>query len=291
MKKSIFVLFVLAMACSEKPKTFVDIDLQGHRGARGLMPENTIPGFKKALDLGVNTLEMDLVITADSQVLVSHEPFMSAEICMDSTGQQVTEDAQLSHNIYQMTYDEVKSFDCGLKVHPRFPDQQKMAVSKPLLKEVIDAVDAYALEKGIETPNYNMEIKSRADADNIYHPEVPLFSELVFDLVNQKLDWSKVTIQSFDFRVLQYFNQKHPEVTLALLIENDRPWKENVDSLGFTPAIYSPDFQLLSSDIIEELHEAGMKVIPWTVNDRANMDRLLEWNVDGIITDYPDRTK
>ncbi len=291
MKKCLILFLLAAMACSEKPKTFADIDLQGHRGARGLMPENTIPAFIKALELGVNTLEMDLVITADSQVLVSHEPFMSAEICMDSTGFRFPEELQKKYNIYEMTYDQVKEFDCGLRLHPRFPTQVKISASKPLLKEVIDAVNAYTKDKGTPGPRYNLEIKSQKETDGKYHPAVSVFSDLVYEVVDKKVDWEKVTIQSFDFRVLQYYKEKYPEVVLALLIENTLSWTENIDSLGFTPTIYSCDYKLLSSATVTEIQEAGMQVIPWTVNERADMDKLLEWGVDGIITDYPDRTK
>ncbi len=291
MKNPYLFALIILMSCSKTPKTFEDIDLQGHRGARGLMPENTIPGFIHAIDLGVNTLEMDLAITADSQVLVSHEPYMNAEIAIDSNNYRFPDEDAMKYNIYKMTYEQVAKFDVGLRIHPRFPEQKKMAVSKPLLKDVIDAVESYLTDKSLPLVNYNLEIKSREDADNIYHPSVPKFSNLVYDLVNENLDWSRVTIQSFDFRVLQYFNNNYPNVTLALLIENDLYWNENIDSLGFMPEIYSCDYMLLSSEVVKELQNAGMKVIPWTVNERPDMDRLLEWGVDGIITDYPNRTK
>ena len=281
----------MLISCTEDTKSFRDIDIQGHRGARGLMPENTIPGFIKALDLGVNTLEMDVVITSDSEIVVSHEPFMNFEISTSPSGIEFPEKDQLKYNIYKMTFDEVTKFDVGIRVHPRFLDQEKIAVHKPLLLSVIDTVDAYTRANGSDTVNFNIEIKSMEERDNIFNPEVSIFSDLVYQTIDGKIDWSRVTIQSFDFRVLHYFNEKYPNVTLALLIENEEPWKSNIDSLGFTPEIYSCYFQLLSSDIVSELQMSGMKVIPWTVNERSNMDRLLEWGVDGIITDYPDRTK
>lgn len=291
MKYAFLLILALLMSCADRAKTFDEIDLQGHRGARGLMPENTIPGFLHAIDLGVNTLEMDVVITADSQVIVSHEPFMNAEIAIDPNGYRFPESEALKYNIYEMTAEEVSKFDVGLRLHPRFPEQKKIAVSKPLLKTVIDEVEAYASNKELTPLNYNIEIKSKPDTDNVYHPSVPVFSELVYNLINEKLDWKRVTIQSFDFRVLQYFKEKYPEVRLALLIENELPWKENVESLGFTPDIYSCDYMLLSSKSVRQIQKFGMKVIPWTVNERPDMDRLLQWGVDGIITDYPNRIK
>ncbi len=305
MRKFLLLSFVAVMACSPSKKeqkqqsadtevvtdAFKGIDIQGHRGARGLYPENTIPGFIEALKLGVNTLEMDLAISADKQLIVSHEPYMNAEICLDREGNEIPEDQQLTYNIYKMKHNELLDFDCGMKPHPRFPEQKKMTVTKPLLADVIDAVERHIAEYNLPKVNYNIEIKTQAQYDNVYHPAPKLFADLVYNLLNLKLDWSRVTIQSFDFRVIQYFHEKYPDVQLALLIENELPWRANIDSLGFTPQIYSCDYALLTEEIVAELQAEKMKVIPWTVNERADMDRLLLWGVDGLITDYPNRTK
>ena len=99
----------------------------------------------------------------------------------------------------------------------------------------------------------------------------------------------RITIQSFDFRTLQYFKKKYPEVKLVLLIGNELDWKSNIDSLGFKPEVYSPNYRLLSQEIVREIQEAGMKVVPWTINDFFDLNKVLAWQVDGIITDYPDR--
>jgi glycerophosphoryl diester phosphodiesterase len=281
---------ILVVSCQPK-KSFQNIDLQGHRGARGLWPENTVPGFLNAIDLGVNTLEMDLAVTADGQLVVSHEPYLSSEICLDLNGKDILESQQLNYNIYQMTYTQLAGYDCGSKIHPRFPNQEKISTVKPRLVDVIHEVEAYLAEKNLPKINYNIEIKSSVASDTLYHPIPSVFSDMTYQLLNRKLDWSRVTIQSFDFRVLQYFHETYPDVTLALLIENELPWKTNIDSLGFMPQIYSCDFNLLKQETVTELQSSKMKVIPWTVNERADMDRLLSWGVDGIITDYPDRTK
>jgi len=288
--RTVFLCLIILMSCQSE-RTFQDIDLQGHRGARGLWPENSIQGFVNVLSLGVNTLEMDLAVTADGQLVVSHEPYLSSEICLDSLGQEIPDSAQLSYNIYRMTYAQLSVFDCGKKVHPRFPEQQKMSVIKPRLIDVIDSVEKTIQSLKLAEIDYNIEIKSSVASDNLYHPTPDQFSDLVFQLIDQKLDWKRVTIQSFDFRVIQYFHEKYPNVRLALLIENDLPWRTNIDSLGFTPQIYSCHYELLSEEIVTELQAENMKVIPWTVNERADMDRLLKWGVDGLITDYPNRTK
>ncbi len=121
------------------PKKF---DIDGHRGCRGLMPENTIPAMLKAIDLGVNTLEMDVVITADDKVVVSHEPFFNHEITTLPSGKTFEEKDEKQYNIYRMTYDSVLKYDVGIKPHPRFPLQQKMNVQKPLLSVLIDSMEA-----------------------------------------------------------------------------------------------------------------------------------------------------
>jgi len=291
MNKLLVILFIGLIACSQPSKTFEEIDVQGHRGARGLWPENSIPGFVNVLELGVNTLEMDLAITADSQIVVSHEPYFSPEICLDYKGKEIPEKFQLNNNIYSMSYKQIRSFDCGSKPHPRFPDQEKISTYKPLFSDVIDTIESLISAKGLDSIRYNIEIKSAPEGDDIFHPTPAVFSDIVYQFLDKKLDWNRVTIQSFDFRVLQYFNETYPDVQLALLIENELPWKTNIDSLGFTPEIYSCDYMLLSKETIKELQTVGLAVIPWTVNERDDMDQLLKWGVDGIITDYPDRTK
>ena len=134
--------FVLLVSQSLLAQVYIPkFDIQGHRGARGLRPENTIPAFLMALDSGVTTIELDVAITKDKRVVVSHEPWMSAEICLDPNGNDIPKKEEMKYNIYQMTYEQVKQFDCGLKPHERFPEQQKMKIHKPLLSDVIIAVE------------------------------------------------------------------------------------------------------------------------------------------------------
>ena len=264
------------------------LNVQGHRGARGLMPENTIPAFLKALELGVTTLEMDLAVTKDKQLLVSHEPYMNPEMCLDSLGNEIPVEQQYANNIYQMFYEEVQSFDCGTKAHPRFPKQMKMKVSKPLLKDVVAAVNQYITANNLPETYYNIEIKSMPQGDNVFHPTPQEFSDLVVDFIQKNMNPKFVNLQSFDFRVLQYLHTTYPDMKLALLIENQDSIDQNLDSLGFVPEIYSCDFTLLSEKNIAYLQSKNMEVIPWTVNTIEDMNKMISWNIDGIITDYPD---
>lgn len=269
-------------------------DLQGHRGAPGLQPENTIPSFIAALNWGVTTLEMDVVISRDKKVVVSHEPWMSSEICLQPDGSpiQVTTNPAQWINIYQLTYEEVQTFDCGSKGNAKFPEQEKKYCVKPLLRDVIIAVEDHIKSYSQYEVDYNIEIKSLPAGDNKFHPAPEEFSDLVFQLIDQYLPWERVVIQSFDFRVLQYWHKKYPQVRLAALIEkkpNPNAAVEALSALGFNPSIYSPDHVLLNKDVVKAMHKKKIRVIPWTVNDMEEMKKLKAWGVDGLITDYPNR--
>ena len=283
-KVSFFLAILLLSSCNSDPERF---DIQGHRGARGLMPENSIPGFLKAIKLGVTTLEMDVVVTKDSVLVVSHEPYFSNEFCQDTLGNRIGNDN--GTNLYEMTYAEILKYDCGSIDHPRFPDQRKISTTKSKLIDVLDTVSGFSSQRNSALVNFNIELKTKIATDDIFHPKPHIFSEMVFDLLADLDLLDRTTIQSFDFRTLQYFQKHHPEVKLALLIENNFPWKQNIDSLGFGPDVYSCNYQLLSRTVVREMQKNNIDVIPWTVNDVTDMKELINWGVDGIITDYPDR--
>jgi len=266
-------------------------DLQGHRGARGMYPENSIPAFIYAIDQGVTTLELDVVISSDGKVVVSHEPWMNPDICLAPDGSELGNEASERYNLYKMTYAEISRFDCGSKGNSRFSEQERVTTNKPLLGDVIATAERYMKgNTGFEF-DYNIEIKSDERGDGVYHPSPEEFSELVYKVIDEYLPWERVVIQSFDFRVLQYWNRTYPDVRLAALVENVRSIETNLGALGFVPAIYSPNYMLLTKKAIDELHERGVKVIPWTVNDTDKMLELKRWGVDGLITDYPNRAK
>lgn len=267
-------------------------DWQAHRGGRGIMPENSLPAFRKALQLGVPTLELDVVISKDKQVVVSHEPFFSAEICTDAQGRDIAKGAEKKLNIYQMDYAAIRAFDCGSKGNRGFPEQQKTKTHKPLLTEVLAMAEAYCRENNLPPVQYNIEIKSTPEGDGVFHPAVPEYSRLVHEAIEKNVPLGRVILQSFDFRVLKHWHTQYPAVRLAALVANVKSVEENLAEIGFTPQIYSPYYKLLSDKgKVDKLHDLGMKVIPWTVNETDDMRRLKAWGVDGIITDYPNRTK
>jgi len=264
-------------------------DYQGHRGCRGLMPENTIPAILQAIDLGVTTLETDAVITKDKKVILSHEPFFNHEISTNPDGTFITEAEEKSFNIYQINYEEVKKYDVGLKKHPRFPDQTKLAVAKPLLSDMINAAEKYSKAKHKQPIHYNIETKSDPKTDGLFHPAPEEFVELLVAVIQAKKITDRTTIQSFDIRTLQYLNQKYPFIKTALLIEDfdKKSFKEQLIQLGFTPSIYSPHYSLVTPALIEDCKSNLIKIVPWTVNDIATIQKLKNMGVNGIISDYP----
>ena len=266
-----------------------NFDVQGHRGCRGLLPENTIPAFIKAIDLGVTTLEMDVVFTKDLQAIVSHEPFFNHEITTKPNGTFVTEAEEKSLNIYTMNYDEVAKYDVGMKPHPRFTAQEKIKASKPLLSAVIDSAEAYTKKNNLPAIHYNIETKTKAKTDEIFHPKPDVFVKLLVQVLQEKNILDRVTIQSFDIRTLQYLHQQYPTIQTAYLFEP--PSLESLESrlnkLGFMPTIYSPAYELVNEKMIAECHSKNIKLIPWTVNEITKMEHLISLGVDGLITDYP----
>jgi glycerophosphoryl diester phosphodiesterase len=294
--RTLFYFWILLVACSgcvssqtSQTKTSIVLDKQGHRGCRGLLPENTIAAMKKAIDLGVTTLELDVVITKDKQVVLSHEPFFNHEIATKPNGSFVTEAEEKSLNIFQMDYEEVKRYDVGLRGHPRFPVQQQQPATKPLLKELIDSIKNYCQQKSLALPQFNIETKSLPSTDNIFHPVPGMFVLLLMDVIQEKRIEDRTIIQSFDFRTLQHLHQNHPTIKTAMLIEDDdkRTLDEQLTALGFIPTIYSPHYSLVTPNLVENCHRKGIKIIPWTVNEKDTIVKLVAMKADGIITDYP----
>ena len=275
------------MVTVTKPK----FDLQGHRGARGLYPENTIVSALKALEIGVTTLELDVVISADSQVVVSHESYISATICSHSDGRPVTRAEERDLRLFAMTFDQIRRFDCGSRGHPDFPEQLRTKAHKPLLADLISASEARSLELNRAPVRYNIETKSSVSGDGVDHPEPSTFVRLVVDVVNGSGIAERATFQSFDPRTLTALHSLYRGMKTSLVIDRtgDRGLASNLATLDFSPDAYSPDYVLIDSSLIEAVHLRGMRIIPWTVNDEAEMARLIAMGVDGLITDYPDR--
>lgn len=293
---ALFLLSVLAGCASLRPSSSDLLDVQGHRGARGVLPENSVAGFLYALDAGVRTLELDVVISADSQVVVSHEPWMHSDICTHPSGRPVSPQEERSINLFRMTAQESAAYDCGSRQHPRFPEQQPQPASKPLLFDVIRQADAYARANRRPLPHYNIETKSRIEWEGVHVPDPETFVRLVVDVIRETGIERRALVQSFDVRTLVESRKLAPELPIALLIAPEGLPNEALPPLpavfafvGLQPDVFSPEWRLLSPETVRQAQAMGMRVIPWTVNRAEDIETVLSWGVDGIITDYPER--
>jgi glycerophosphoryl diester phosphodiesterase len=272
-----------------------NFDIEGHRGCRGLKPENTKEAFLHALSFGVNTLELDVCITKDKKVVVSHEPYMNSLFCSHPNGTPVLKKEEKELNLYQMNYEDIKKFDSGIRGNSNFPEQQKQAAYKPLLAEVFEVVENFLKANNYPLVNYNIEIKSESVEYNISQPEVAQFSDLVYSEIIKYIPANRIILQSFDFEVLKYWkikidSKEFEKVKLSALVEMKGVGPTFKD-LGFLPDIFSPYYKLLTKGKVSKCHKKNVNVVPWTVNDIEAMKKMKAIGTDGLITDYPDRAK
>jgi len=283
---------MLMSACKTRSQNnstneFPSFSTEAHRGGRGLMPENSIPAMKYAIDLGITTLEMDTHISADEKVVLSHDNLINPLFTLGPDGNEIPQSEHQKHALYKMTYAEIKRFDAGSKGNPNFPQQKKTKTHIPLLSDLIDTVQNYIKTSGRKQVFYNIETKSKPSGDNKFHPEPEKFVDLLVGVLREKNILPYVVIQSFDLRTLQVINRKYPHIRTSFLIENDMSLDENMANLGFKPFIISPISKIVTQDFVNKCHQKNMKVIPWTVNSTEEISRLKALGVDGIITDYP----
>ena len=282
----IAIIFLLAVSVFPQTKL---VSIEGHRGARGHLPENTIASFIKAVELGADTLELDVVISKDRKVVVSHDSWFSYFISTAPNGDKITRENEKKHNLFLMDYAEIRKYDVGIRGNSLFPDQVPQKAYKPLLSEVFLALDKLAKSKKLPPIKYNIEIKSGSDGDGIYHPAPPEFTSLVMAEVVRHRMMARSKLQSFDVRPLQEIRKKWPKVQIALLVGNMDGIEKSVEKLGFIPETYSPHFSLVDQTTVDFCREKKIKLVPWTVNEIADLEKMKTFPIDGIITDFPDR--
>ena len=292
---------------------YIVFDAQGHRGARGLAPENTLPAFAEALAIGVHTLELDTVMTADGVVVVMHDPILNPDHTRTPSGEWLPGEGIA---VRELTLEQLQEYDVG-RLKPgsraagRFPEQQgRDGVSVPTLAEVIALAEA---QSG-GAARYNVETKISPDRPDLTPPPAEFADALVAVLRKQGVA-ERATVQSFDWRTLQRVQVAAPEIETAYLtVEQDwmdtirrdetelSPWLAGYDlskAEGLVPVlvdsaggdVWSPFFRDLREVDLRDAHKLGLRVVVWTVNDPDDMASLIEMGVDGIITDYPDRLK
>jgi glycerophosphoryl diester phosphodiesterase len=285
---NIWSILVLFFIFTQSVMAQAPFDLQGHRGCRGLMPENTLPAFIRAVELGVTTLELDVVISGDGQIIVSHEPWMSSEICIRPDGKPIDKDEEKTLNLYKMPYSEIQTYECGLLLHPKFPHQTKINAVKPSLKMAVRMVRSFAEDNKYPQPKYNIEIKSNPKDYNTFQPDPAKFVELVVTEIKRLGIEEITTLQSFDLNVLEELNKKTDrKFKISYLVEKGK-LKKNLAKITFKPNIYSPLYTLVNQETVTECHAQGIKIIPWTINEIVILDKMKAWGCDGAITDFPD---
>ena len=284
MKTVILTLSLLIMTnpLPAKEQDYSHIDVQGHRGARAVLPENSLVAFQHALDLGVDTLELDMGVTKDGIVVVIHDQQINPVICQYKDG------SEIEHGLWvnQLSLEEIKQFDCGSKQNPRFERQVTVPDTEiPTLEEVFEMVKN-SKANNAKTVLFNIETKSDPSKPHA-QPEPQAFVSAVLDVV-QKYDLeSRVTLQSFDPATLIAANEIAPNLQLAALFESKPDdWIEAAEAVGAD--IISPHHSLLSRKDVEYIQDAGLAVIPWTANSKRQWAKLLKQGVDGIITDDPE---
>ncbi len=288
------------------------LDLQGHRGARGLFPENTLPAFAQALSTGVTTLELDVAITKDGVVVASHDATLNPDITRGPDGQW------LKHGdiaIHALTFDLLQQYDVG-RIRPlsayaqRFSRQRAVDGTRiPRLSDVF----ALARRAGNDQVRFNIETKVSPDQPQHTLPPEEFARALIALVRSEKLE-ARVTIQSFDWRTLQVVQREAPRIATVYL-SVQQPWQDNILAHaasspwtaglhvsqfgGSVPrlvkaaggAIWSPYFGELTRAAVDEAHQLGLKVVVWTINEARDIARMIDLGIDGVISDYPDRLR
>jgi glycerophosphoryl diester phosphodiesterase len=303
------IVLVASMTAMAPARGF---DLQGHRGARGLAPENTLNAFAKALEIGVTTLETDLAVTRDGVLVLSHDPLLNPDIVRGADGKWL---AAPGPAINTLTLEELKLLDIGRlkpasKYARQFPDQKPADGERfPTLAELFELV-----EQSGKPVRFNIETKLSPDRPS-GSPDPDAFAAMVVEAVREAGLARRATIQSFDWRTLQAAKKLAPEIetvcltyveTLKDKVEGGErrpsPWLAGLDPVDYGGSVprlvaaagcgtWSPNFRDLAADTVAQALALGLKVVPWTINAREDMARIIDMKVDGLITDYPDRAR
>jgi glycerophosphoryl diester phosphodiesterase len=283
-------------------------DLQGHRGARGLAPENTLPAFERALAIGVSTLELDVGLTADGVVVIAHDPYLNPLITRDAAGQWLPGSKGpliRSLSLAQLQAHDVGRIQPGTPYASTFGNQQPLDGTRiPTLATLFERVKLL----GAGSVRFNIETK--------LNPEQPgdtaspgQMTEALLKVVRDAGMLGRVSIQSFDWRTLQIVQRLEPSIPtvyLSIQTTNSNNINSGVWTAGFRiaehasvpamvkaagGAVWAPNGGAVTQALVQQAQALGLKVIPWTINQAAELERLIGWGVDGLITDYPDRLR
>lgn len=299
----LFGLLIVSCQISEKKENFSNkairtaLDLQGHRGARGLKPENTWPAFEDAIKFGMTTLELDTVVTRDSQIIIHHDSESNPNLCQGDDGSKIPK-----KSIYDWNLKELQSLDCGSLRNPKFPEAE--LIPKTRLLSLDEFFQKVALAEKTYKRNLFFNIETKFPEDYVVpESKVKEHVDLLVVAIQKAKVEDRATIQSFDLRTISYLKSLKTKIRGSALFAPSYPQGIRL-TLGFGGSIgsniilaansvkadiISPYHLYVTREFVKEAHDAGLEVIPWTVNDKEKMRILLDLGVDGIISDYPNR--
>ncbi len=276
----ILTLLVAMEANSQNPTKYY-----GHRGCRGLFPENTLEAFQHAIDLGVDGIEWDVVVTKDNQLIISHEPYLDGSYCRNQQGKDVSAAEGKKINFYDLTAAEIQKFDCGSKPYPKYPEQKKLKTYKPTVQEAFETLN-------LENVEILFEVKSEESDYGVFQPQPEEYAQLIADEVANFAFNENIIFMSFDANLLEALHKILPDYRYVYLTY--KPFvsvKKFLQDISFTPFALGMYHPTVSKKDVNRLHQLGIKAFAWTVNKADQAKQLIKKEVDGIITDYPDRVK
>ena len=280
------VSFLLIHAlCLPIPCSLRGPEVHGHRGCRGLRPENTLPAFLHALALGVDVLELDVVISADKQVVVSHEPWLNPLICLGPDGQPIAAYRCASLQSLPVPYATIRRCDCGQLRHPAFPEQSPQPAYKPLLREVLAATRSSLPTAGPPPGGYSIEIKSSPEGDDVFHPAPAEFLALVLAELARRPGLGPHHAAVFRCaHSAAWLTSRQPALPPACWSKTTSPGHAASSSWALCLPRWAPIVQTVYCDAVREFAFAypSLRLVPWTVNEPADMQRLLPWASMGL---------
>ena len=275
--KNLFIIIIILFQMSVLAQNTIMV--VGHRGCRGVMPENTIEGFRESIKRGVDGIEWDVVVNGDGKLVISHEPYFHKGFCLDSQGNPIQDESL--YNIYKMSQAEINGFDCGSKLHKNFPEQQKIKATKPLLEDVVNLVPE------IRRKRIFFEIKSDEPEYGKSQPFPANYAALILNEVKE-YGFRSILYMSFDKNILEELHKIDPKLRLIYLSEK-RSIKRELKSLSFKPAGIGIYHKVLNPRKMKTLRKLKLGIYAWTVNEVKDAQRMMDLGIDGIITDYPRR--
>ena len=271
------VLLLITMETISQHK----IKFIGHRGSRGTYPENTIEGFKKAIAYGADGIEWDIIVNKNNEIIISHEPFIDTTYCQTLH----KEKGDTKKNLYEMSSEEIKLIDCCSKFYEKFPNQEKIIESKPLLKEVEKELIGY---KGVVL----FEIKSEPSLVNEYYPNPQEYADIIYSHVKDSPLKLNYIYMSFDPEILNELYTLMPKERFVLLENNPfKSFSKLKESLHFTPHAFGLNYKIITPKFVNKSHKENIEIYAWTVNEIEISNELVKIGVDVIITDYPNYIK